>query len=235
VVDNGAPNFDYCLIAVRTKGTRIEGEVGYLEDKASISEVDRTEDRQRKPARGLKVQRGEESNDACERFLQFADDVWLTITAVNYNDDEGDWCPFADAMVDMVIARLGSAPVRRLPFEQNSVGALSACELIKPDAVAAKLGAARLEEHRYPSGHACEWTGSGHGGPRARLTFDVQPADGDGADLSTCLVETEHIDSIVFHSAELVDVQVGVPGTGKDACAPAREIAKEVWAKLPKS
>ncbi len=40
-------------------------------------------------------------------------------------------------MVDMVIPRLGTVPVRRLPFEPKSVGTLDAYDLVKPEVVAA--------------------------------------------------------------------------------------------------
>lgn len=246
--------FEFCAFKVRTSsGTEVEVRVGYLDDPDTIEGVDRTEDRSKTPPRGLKIERGEEDDEACVRHLRFVDDIWLTIGA-QPESGKGDWCPFADTTVDSVIRHLVAKQVKHFSFGDKSLGKLDACDLVPAAVVNARMGFKDSAMLRFPTGHACIWNGRGKDDAIVRLflgdgdgTYDldnskdetlagrhsyVTPVDTDD-EHSGCDVETSHVDSPDLGEQERVVLEVDLAGKGKDACGPGRELAKEVWAKLP--
>jgi hypothetical protein len=248
------PAFEYCAFAVRESGIEVDVRVGYLDDSVTMAGADHTEDRSKTPPRALKVERSTESGAACVRYLRFVDDMWLTIQAIAASG-KGDWCRIADATVDEVIRRLVAKQVKHFSFSEKSLGKIDACDLVPASTVGAKVGMANGTAMRFPAHHACYWTGSKKTDPIARLFFGkaatsydidhtkeetladhtsyVTPLAPD-ADYSYCSVETNHIDSPDLGTKELALIEVELGGKGNDACTPARELAKEVWAKLPK-
>lgn len=247
------PTYEYCRFKVRAGGDDVEIRVGYLDNSETIEGAQRTEDRSKTPPRGLVIQRGEEDDHACIRYLRFADDIWLTIGATT-ESRKGDWCKIADATIDAVIRRVIAKQVTHFSFGDKSIGKLDACDLVPANVVNAKIGVEKGTAQRFPTGHACYWTGKSAADPIARLflgagesSYDpdntkeetlagrptsVTPLETDG-EYSACDVETSHIKSPELGGEELIVVEVDLEGDGKDACAPAREIAKEIWAKLP--
>lgn len=244
--------FDFCTFRVRTDKDEVEVRVGYLDDSDTIEGIDHTDDRTRTPPRGLTVQRGHEDDDGCERFLRFVDDLWLTVAAAP-DSAKGDWCRITDAAVDGVIRRVTAQQVKHFSFVEMSLGKLEACDLVPAAVVASKVGIAKPKALRYPAGHTCEWSGSGPDDPVVTLYLGAEPSsdvpDAEEETLagrltsivsaepedefSFCELETEHIHSPDLGDKERVVLAIDLSGAGKDACGPGRELAKEVWAKLP--
>jgi hypothetical protein len=258
LVLNPKPSFDFCGFKLKAQGIEVEVEVGFLDDADTLHGVDRTTDRTKHPPRGLQVQRGTEQKDLCVRYLLFTDEISITVSADSYVGDspgQGDWCPIADATLGIAVDRVVAKKVRHYEFGAKSLGKVDACDLVPANLVATRIGAPTATVLKYPSGHECHWTGSGDDTPDAHLYFGhndssfdpdstkeetlagqhtyVTP-DNTDQDAAFCQVSTDHIDSPQLGVKEQVRVEVVVPGKGKDACAPARELAKEVWAKLPR-
>lgn len=253
------PAYEYCLFQVRVSGFEADVQVGFLDNSDTIEGTERTEDRGKTPPRGLTIERGPDDSDECHRHLRFIDNIWLTISVgtvsvAGAQAGKGDWCRVADATIDVVIRRVLAKQVRHYSFADKSVGRLDACDLVPASVVNARVGIKDGTALRFPTGHACYWTGRASTDPIARLflghgnsTSDhntkeeilakrrsyVTPYYPHDNEYSLCDVETNHIDSPDLGYKELVVVEVALGGKDKDACAPARELAKEVWAKLP--
>lgn len=256
VVLSAKPWFDYCAFKVRSEGVDAEVDVGFLDDEETLDGVDRAPDPRRDPPRGLTVQRGTEDRMECVRYLSFTDEVSITVQADSYGDElgrGGRWCPIADAVLDVVIVLVLAKRVRHFTFGGASLGRVDACELVPADLVATRIGTAKATVLRYPSGHECHWEAKEPDGPGAHLYFGQGDTTADettkdetiagrtsrvtgyqDGDFSSCVIETDHVFSPELGASEQVRVEVGLPDQSKDLCGPARELAKEVWAKLPR-
>jgi hypothetical protein len=250
-------SYDYCVFSVQKSGTEARVQIGYLEDQETISGADHTVDRRRTPPRGLEVHRGTEDNDVCVRYLRFTDDLLLTVVAsIDDVQTSRDLCEIADATVDIVIDRLVARKVKHYEFAEKALGRVDACDLVPAQVVGTKIGAAGATPLKFPSRHVCHWTGPARDSPIARLyvapgessydpdhskdeqiagrrtTVTLTPIDAD--DVALCQLETSEPGWPQQPVAEFVLIEVVVLGKEKDACGPARELAKEVWAKLPR-
>ena len=249
-------SYDYCYFTVQKSGTEARVKIGYLEDPETISGTDHAVDRRRNPPRGLEVHRGTEDDQACVRYLRFTDDLLLTVVASIDDRSSRDLCEVADATVDIVIDRVIAKQVKHYEFGEKSVGRLDACGLVPAELVGAKIGTARAAPLKFPSGHVCHWTGPEKESAVARLyvtpgesSYDVElskeetfagrrtvvtPQTFDQDDVAMCQVETDLFAPSKPPPAEFVLIEVLVLGKEKDACGPARELAREVWPKLPR-
>jgi hypothetical protein len=248
-------SYDYCFFTVQKSGTEARVEIGYLEDQKTIRGTDHAVDRRRNPPRGLEVHRGTEDDQACVRYLRFTDDLLLTVVASIDDQASRDLCEVADATVDVVIDRVVAKQVKHYEFAESSAGRLDACGLVPAGVVGAKIGTARAAVLKFPSGHVCQWTGPEPQSAEAWLhvtpgesSYDVElskeetlagrrtvvtPSTFDEDDLAMCQVETDLSAPAKPPPAEFVLIEVLVLGKEKDACGPARELAGEVWPKLP--
>ena len=244
---------DFCQFRIGTNEDGVEVRVGYLNDSGTLGRIEHNEDRSRTLPRGLTIHRGPEGGGGCHRFLRFTDDIWLNVTAFR-DSGMGDSCRIADATVDGVVRRAMAQQAKHFSFSEKSLGRLEACDLLPATVVAAKLGPADTKAMRYPSAHICGWRGAEREDPIVRLYLGDGPSQyrpdfeevtlagrttrivsaEPGGTSSICDLETEHIFSPDLGEKELAMLEIDLVGKGKDACGPGRELAREVWATLPK-
>jgi hypothetical protein len=246
-------SYDYCRFSLQKNGGDVEVRVGYLEDGDTLEGVDRTGDLRRDPPRGLKVERGDEEDDYCVRFVSFTDEVAITVLVEDLDQTGQNLCAVADAAVDIAIDRVVAKKVTHLTFGANSVGRLDACGVVSAEQAATALGSPGTEPRPYPSGHLCEWTGPDQTSPVARLylvpgrsTYDASTKEETLADRHTKVTSTSiDDDDVTMCQVETADagerspvnefvvLEVVVLGKEKDACGPARALAGQIWPKLP--
>jgi hypothetical protein len=249
-------SYDYCLFTVQQSGTEAKVQIGNLEDQKTISDADHAVDR-RLP-QGLEVHRDTTRGKlgGCVRYLRFTDSLLITVVAsMSDPQTSRDTCEVADATMDIVINRVAAKKVRHYEFAANALGRRDMCDLVPAQLVGAKIGTAGAMLLKFPSGHVCQWAGPARESPVARLyvapgesTYDPDRSKGEkiaGRDTTVtltpiagprtrCQLETSEPGWPQQPVAEFVLIEIAVPGAQKDACGPARELAGEVWPKLPR-
>ncbi|WP_024874724.1 hypothetical protein [Saccharomonospora piscinae] len=238
------PGMNFCTVWVETPATTAYVELGNLQRGQWVMPPDETTDL----PRSVLLRRYEEDSQCVRTFL-FDDGVSLEVST-SLDDDVEDAaavrCRVAEAVTEGVRAAVYGERARLLPTPSGSLSGQRMCELM-PVADVGELTGQELLQLEPPGGHRCAWatpmlesayfvelelvseiddphTAYPHtvGG---RPTWVAEDTDG-------CLVTTPHTplddDPTVW---EIVTVGAHVPD--EDQCGPAKELAKEVWPRLP--
>jgi hypothetical protein len=182
------------------------------------------------PARGA---------NGCVLWVGFADDVWLTVTALDAADPPwstaDSYCRRAGVVVAGVLAAIEDGRVGHAAYGPGSFGGIDPCPLITGPEFAA-VGGGR-EPKAAPSGHACV-------NGRVELSFGVDRR-GSGTqetvggreatvlrDIGACHVLFQR--PLADEPRFMEQARVSVPGDSSEACVLARGAAELVAPKLPR-
>ncbi|WP_186382903.1 hypothetical protein, partial [Amycolatopsis rhizosphaerae] len=243
-----SPNDCVAFMTVSGRDTAID--VGGLASKKA--DPDRAPDvTADKLDQGLQVQITEYGSDeACERYLTFANGTHLTVN-VEFTDDHPGTvdqrealCTVEKAVFAALVTDITARKATHLTFPANSLGTVDPCPLL-PDPHVLPDGLAKdLEIIPVPSHHHCTWLDLVHK-TDVEFSFDYSrlpngtkttiaglPSVTEPGTLS-CTITTDVGASPIPRLRQLASLYVRVPDRGSDACAVATTLATAAWPKLP--
>ncbi|MEJ2856910.1 MULTISPECIES: DUF3558 family protein [unclassified Saccharothrix] len=256
VAQGARESLDSCLLTVTTKsGAKLEVTFGTLEQLESESELKGSvEDYD-----GLRIAEDPDASNRCARRIVFEDLVTLAVSVDNFSSGSAttqELCEIVDRATETTADVVLAKKAEHWKYPAKSVGKLDACEAARAS-LAQVPGLSSPKVRVYPARHQCRWSNDGTAStPRARVTYAIGTPTTPGGDnavredvggrptvilksasatVAFCAAETTHIP---FEGGvqELAIVTVSLPsGTPVDqACAAAKAVAAEAWAKLPK-
>ncbi|HEU5470049.1 MAG TPA: hypothetical protein VFV67_05300 [Actinophytocola sp.] len=253
VLPRGA--YDECRLSVQKDGVDTEVRLGSLQEEDHLTNSEYTLDGRVLP-RGLRVYRGTETGGKvlrCVLYLRFADRILLTIDTWT-REPGGDRCAVADAVLAIAVDRAAAKRVRHHDVGARTLFRTDACDMLSVEVVRARTGLPDLLASRSLTRHVCRWYHAYPGdvavdlylgpaestwtgdtveetlaGHRTLVTASFVGRDG----VAVCAVETSIVAVPRPAVNESAVLWVELPRPATDACRPARELASEVWAKLP--
>ncbi|MGW0516317.1 hypothetical protein [Crossiella sp. NPDC003009] len=199
---------------------------------------------------GVRVGRAKAVADSCGSVVLLPD---LRYVTVDVSGADAQLCEVAEAAAESVRTVLRAGGVRTRAYPPNSLAGVDPCPLV-PAGLAAKVpGIDTPQPNGDGNRHVCQWGGRHPDSPSLLVTFSVvdpdpatpaaeeriggrdslvraQPAGGGLP--PSCRVDTRHIR---FGQNYLENARVAVYSAlpAEENCPLAREVATEVWPKLP--
>lgn len=251
----GMPTLDDCRVTVAVDGGHAYVWVGLLRDETLLPG---DQEPLAEPGRGTTIER---LGGTCDAALVLADGLALGAwaePAFASRPDGDTLCRLTEAALQGAYQVLAGGRVRHWTPPVSSLAVLEACDVLSHDVVSTELGMASAAESPYPAGHRCRWGDPDGDPPLAELEFPVGVSPDavgvpDGArgeqvsgrttwlvplthpDMKACVAITEQgafgLGTGTLEYAALRVIKG--PRRDDDACAHARELARQAWAGLP--
>jgi hypothetical protein len=237
--------YDYCWLRMPIGEASVAVRFGLLEKLRSTGELHATE---MEPVGALRIFEVAPVPDRCARYILFSDNITMAVSA-DTRDTPGkivsQLCSVAEKATTTIAENVLARRIAHRQYEPSSLGPLNACDAVTVS-LAQVPGLAAGEVNAYPAHHQCRWGSATVPSLTLRYVLSepstapevkqetiagrptgVYNVDSSGRTL--CVAEVKQgVDR------ELAQVIVRLaPGMAGQACASARLVAAEVWAKLP--